>query len=1035
MGAVRHALQNGWGILCLTALWACARSATGEIDTITPFDLNQSVRHWGVDEGLPGERVYGVVQTADGYLWVNTGDRIARFNGREFRSYHVQTVPPLADTVVRKITASSDGDLWLLMRRDKIVVRRGGEFVHPRGAVPQGRGLFFSAAPGGGVFALFAGGEQEGMTLYKMTVDETTVLYGTDDREMVVLSALASGDGRIWVNTHRSGLFCFDGRTMVPVSLPEGGGSDPVRVHTLFHLRDGSLGACTFSGIYVYREGGWTFEFPFPYRPGSNPLDKICQDGGGDFWMLTGGQIMVFSPGRGFSRLSADLSSISLPIDSMTADSSGNVWMGTFRGLYQVRYTPFVTCLSPKDAPPLRVSAIAEDGAGTMWFGCYGSICHFEPGSIRLVEALRSKPFRIHALAGHSRSGVWALDRDGICLLVTGNAPVLEVPPISGWGAHHSQICAGARDNIWMATSRGLVYFDAGADEPKCALPDTPGLPVEQRIINVAAAPGGAPLFASLAGDGVFRHDPSTGEWRRFTEEGDPTAYRVAAMAVDRDGRLWATDIERTMIACWTGDSTVHRAIDEVGLGDARVFGIAHDEHGGIWLSTDTQGVARLDREKLYAKLAGSDAELEIDWFDRGDGLASRACSYSTSGIMKASDGRIWVATGAGASVADPSLWLAQRTGRRQAPVYVEGLSVDGAELLDEPLVPGSGSEPLRIGPGTQRIELRFACLNYGREENMSFRYRLVGYDEEWQEAGSRPSASYQNLSPGRYSFEAVATDPFGKRGAIQIPLSLVVLPRWWQRPWVQFAAAAAIALLAALAYRRRVGNLHRRHALQAAFSRQLIRSQEDERKRIAGELHDSLGQHLMLIKTSTKLAQQAGESGGTQGERLEEIASIASDAIGEVRNITANLRPTELDRVGLRAAMRAMVERVADHTEIEVDADFASLEGDWPEGTEIAIYRIIQEALSNAAKHSGAGKISVATARSGGRLHIAVEDDGCGFAPPGRVGGTGHGGHGLTGMRERTSLLGGSLKIISSPGGGTRLEIQIPISAAQPHP
>ena len=207
--------------------------------------------------------------------------------------------------------------------------------------------------------------------------------------------------------------------------------------------------------------------------------------------------------------------------------------------------------------------------------------------------------------------------------------------------------------------------------------------------------------------------------------------------------------------------------------------------------------------------------------------------------------------------------------------------------------------------------------------------------------------------------------------------------------------------------------------------------SQESERKRIAAELHDSVGQSLVIIRNWAMLgAGQLGDAAPAR-EELDEINSIASRTIGEVREIAYNLGPYHLERLGFEKSMRDMVTRVAQASGIAITAELDSLDGALSRESEMSLYRIAQEALNNVVKHSRAAKARVVLEREAASVRLAVVDDGAGFDAHAAAA-SGRPGFGLNGMAERVRLLGGTLAIRSAPGHGTTVETLLPATPAR---
>jgi len=260
--------------------------------------------------------------------------------------------------------------------------------------------------------------------------------------------------------------------------------------------------------------------------------------------------------------------------------------------------------------------------------------------------------------------------------------------------------------------------------------------------------------------------------------------------------------------------------------------------------------------------------------------------------------------------------------------------------------------------------------------------------------------------------------------------LTVISGPPWWT--WERAATLVgalltliAITLLWVHLLRRR---LERQHAAQMAFSRQVLERLEDERRRIAANLHDSLGQILLAIKNQALLAIQLppGEQGLRQ--RLDEISGASSQAIEEVRQITHGLRPYQLDRLGLTQAIRASISRASANSPISFATRVEDIDGLFDKDAEIHVYRIVQEAVTNVVKHSAATEAAVVIKKRATTVSLSIRDNGRGFDAAKPLSDSGGLGYGLSGITERVRILGGTFTIDSRPSGSTNLTIEIPL-------
>lgn len=210
-------------------------------------------------------------------------------------------------------------------------------------------------------------------------------------------------------------------------------------------------------------------------------------------------------------------------------------------------------------------------------------------------------------------------------------------------------------------------------------------------------------------------------------------------------------------------------------------------------------------------------------------------------------------------------------------------------------------------------------------------------------------------------------------------------------------------------------------------LARREVAAQERERARIARELHDDAGQYLTALQILVKVARDClpVEADGGVGDKLDEAIRMTDSVTERIRGIAQGLRPPALDTLGIRAALAGLCRSVSRQSELPVDYDGESVP-ELGEDAVITLYRVLQEALTNAVKHADAARIGVRFYRQGGAVCLSVEDDGAGFDPD--EASTDGGGLGLAGMRERIDFLGGALEIESSLGRGTRLTARVPI-------
>jgi len=416
--------------------------------------------------------------------------------------------------------------------------------------------------------------------------------------------------------------------------------------------------------------------------------------------------------------------------------------------------------------------------------------------------------------------------------------------------------------------------------------------------------------------------------------------------------------------------------------------------------------------------------------------------------IFEDAEGNLWLGTeGGGLTVLSPrnptrpssdglgkfeSVRLPWPTPR----VIIEELWTDSRLRWENPSPMGLASQANRphvaLSANTSVVEAQFTALNFCAPGQFRFQCRLQGFERDWVDAGTDRQMIYTNLPPGRYELQVRAANLSGPWSEPGESLAFTVKPRLWQT-WTFRAFLGGVIVLGLWGWHAvHVAHLERQRALEQSYSRRLIELQESERQRIAAELHDSVGQKLLIIKNSAQLGLRDASSGGEISEQLKNVSHTASECLDEIRQIACNLRPYQLDQMGLTKAIRSLATQVEQSSGLRLRLDMDELDGLFPSSAEINVYRVVQEALSNILRHAQATEALLRIERLGREVAVLISDNGHGFAPGAENGpGPSEGGFGLTNMRQRVQILGGKINIETAADLGTKLNIRLPIDRA----
>jgi signal transduction histidine kinase len=406
--------------------------------------------------------------------------------------------------------------------------------------------------------------------------------------------------------------------------------------------------------------------------------------------------------------------------------------------------------------------------------------------------------------------------------------------------------------------------------------------------------------------------------------------------------------------------------------------------------------------------------------------VSSQCMSGQQPVVTRSPDGKLWFATTRGLCVIDPA--QIRRTSQ-PPPVVLEEVVVDEQTAWKRPF--NSFRSPpavIKLPPDNATLSFHFTALSLTVPQRNRFRFQLEGLNRDWVDANTERTVYYTRVPPGDYKFKVIACNHEGLWNQTGVTLAVTVLPYWWQTTWFRSLMVAGAGLLLLAAYRWRMRNIAREQVVQRKFSRQLIESQERERQRISAELHDSLGQSLLVVKNYAVMALKDSTPPDRMREKVREISEATTASIEEVRSIARALRPYQLDRFGLTKTLEDAAELLAKSGSLRMEINIDNVDHTFSPDAEISIYRVVQEWLNNVTKHSTATVAGLFVRREAGWVHLIMEDNGIGFdyaavkARPAAQAGVG-----LDNLNERVRLLEGTLRIETAPGQGTRLCVDIP--------
>jgi ligand-binding sensor domain-containing protein/signal transduction histidine kinase len=729
-------------------------------------------------------------------------------------------------------------------------------------------------------------------------------------------------------------------------------------------------------------------------------------------------------------------------IFALYEDNEGVLWVGTWGGgvnkhspaqdkfaLY--RYNPE----KPERGIPVEgVFGAVADPSGIAWFGSPGGgLIRFDPAS-GLSTRYQNDPNDPDSLASQQ---VWAVyrDREGILWLGTSYG-LDQLDEGTGKFIHHkvdslnpdtslhnnfvTQILEGADGTLWVGTSSGLDRFDRSSGIfTHITDPSDPEGATSANVEAIFEDQDGL-LWVGTSGEGAYRLDPQNNTFHYYkSKAGNPTSLSSnIVLDVYQDGQatIWlATSGGLNKYNAQTDSFSV--LTERHGLPNNFIYCIIPDQIGHLWLTTNF-GLSRFDpNTETFQNFTTSDG-LQNNEFN------SNACAYSTNGD-------IYIGGTFGINLFTPSAIPTN--------VYVPPIVITSLTENEKPIKTASSVENTReitLKWPANSFEFEFAALSLVEPKKNQYAYALDGFDTNWNEIGSKHEGRYTNLPGGEYTLRLKGANNDGVWNENDTTLKVIVIPPFWQTWWFFTLAGLVIITAVWAGYRLRVRSIEaRREELErqvAERTREIERLFEqmkelaivEERNRLARELHDSAKQ-----KAFAALAQIGAANGLIQRNtaaaqnHITEAENLVHDVIQELTFLIQEMYPMALKEKGLVVTLREYVYEWESRTDVETGLRVEG-EGQLPLKVEQSLYRITQETLANAARHSHAHSVVMTLVYDTDKVSLEIKDDGCGFDTAQKPKGVG-----LRSIKERAESVGGQFVLESSPGKGTRIKVIIPIS------
>lgn len=1032
-----------------------------------PFNLeSQSVnidfQRLSKDNGLSSYGPTAVLKDSRGFVWIASQNGLNRFDGSGFKLYihDVNNPNSLSEDYVLCLCEDLEGNIWAgTISKGLNKFNRKTEkfeiFLHnPHNENSISSNSIRSIVPDGD--KLWIGTQTGGLNIYDIKKNKFTRLKHNPNNPLslsndFIWSLYKDSEGDIWVGTNGGGLdrLLKSNNTFIHYEHVH---NDPAtishnEIRSLYEDKEGNLWIGTNGGgvCKLDKKTGKIGRIIFNPQV-KNSLENtivmgLVQDESDYMWIgdYVRGMTVIEPESESVVDVKSNADDNPVPVldgvYSIYKDYEGIIWIcHEGKGVYiynrnKPKFVHYKNIINnPNSISDNIVFALIEDNNNNIWIGNRKGISILNPFT-GLYRHIGHNPLDENSVSGNFTRNIFK-DNSGN-LWISSNSGALDLYDVkTGKFKHYlshpddsSKIFANVvamledkEGQIWIATySDGLKVLNKEKTKVTTYLHD-------DNDINSISSNG----YWNICSDnndniwiltyttGFDLFDRTTGKFKNYRHNPDDanslSSDIVSYLYQDKNGIYWLTTFGGGLNRFDMQNNIFKHYTTNDGLPDNYLYGFLEDEFERFWISTN-QGLSRFDPQ----------TEKFVN-YNIGDGLQSQ--EFNQNAFLKSSTGLFYFGGVNGFNTFRPSDFSEST---KMPELVFTSMKIFNKEA--ELPVSVTETEEIELSYAENFFTIEFAALEFTNPSKIKYAYMLEGLDKDWNYVYNMRTASYTGVSPNDYVFKVKYTNTDGIWNNTEKSIRIIITPPFWRATWFKLLIIGIFIGLTIYVYSRKLKRARRDKEIQQVITRRLIQSQEEERKKISAELHDNLGQALIIIKNNTNMALNNNPNKDNL-KYIKQILDVTTNALKNVREISHNLRPVELDKLGLTDTINSIVEMVSASTEdIKISYEIDNIDNLIDKNNEVNYCRIVQECLNNILKHSKASEASVIIKLKEDHIRLEIKDNGIGFNLDAVKKDRSKTNLGLIGIYERVKMLMGKTELYTGSGEGTKIVITNPVT------